>query len=177
MPAHLKTYRRTTMTADLHKANTMSIPPAPPSHPAFPPVATLVPHAAPMLLIDRILNANDDSMTAEVTIQPDSMFCDANDGVPGYVGIEYIAQTVSAYSGWRAQKASASASDAKPKIGYLLGTRKMTLAVDAFKPGDRLEITVKNVFEDGEMGVFDGTVRCHQQVIVSARVNVYQPDT
>ncbi|OSQ38549.1 hypothetical protein TMES_10625 [Thalassospira mesophila] len=140
-------------------------------------MASLVPHAAPMLLIDRILDADDNNMTAEVTIQPGSLFCDQNHGVPGYVGIEYIAQTVSAYSGWRAQKAKTEDREAKPKIGYLLGTRKMTMTVDAFKPGDRLEILVENIFEDGEMGVFEGTIRCHQRVIVSARVNVYQPDT
>tara|TARA_R110001583_G_scaffold195458_1_gene373856 strand:- start:28915 stop:29379 length:465 start_codon:yes stop_codon:yes gene_type:complete len=154
----------------------MSKPLVASSNPVFPPVATLVPHAAPMLLIDRILSANDDGMTAEVTIGLDSLFYHHETGVPGYVGIEYIAQTVSAYSGWRARKTSPENGE-KPKIGYLLGTRKMTITSDGFQLGDRLEIAILNIFEDGEMAVFDGTVCCNQQVIVSARVNVYQPNT
>ncbi|PKR53135.1 ApeP family dehydratase [Thalassospira marina] len=142
---------------------------------AFPPVETLVPHARPMLLIDRIIAADDLSMQADVTIHAQSLFCSDEYGVPAYVGIEYIAQTVSAYSGWRALQASKT-GNSQPRIGYLLGTRKMTMAKSGFKPGDHLIISVENIFEDGEMGVFEGTVRRNQEVIVSARVNVYQPE-
>ncbi|OKH88373.1 hypothetical protein LF95_17320 [Thalassospira sp. TSL5-1] len=134
----------------------------------------LVPHARPMLLIDRILAADDTSLKAAVHIDENSMFYDAANGVPSYVGIEYIAQTVSAYSGWRAWQASKT-GNSEPRIGYLLGTRKMTLQDDFFKPGDHLTIDVENIFEDGEMGVFDGTVCRDGQIIVSARINVYQP--
>jgi predicted hotdog family 3-hydroxylacyl-ACP dehydratase len=35
---------------------------------------------------------------------------------------------------------------------------------------------VQNIFEDGEMGVFDGEVRKGDEILVSARINVYQPD-
>lgn len=141
--------------------------------PAFPPVDTLVPHAAPMLLIDRVLNADAESLTAEVRITKNSLFFTPANGVPAYVGIEYIAQTVAAYSGWRAQS---DAPGTAPKIGYLLGTRKMTMACDGFADGDVLVIHVQNIFEDGEMGVFDGEVRKGDETLVSARINVYQPD-
>ncbi|MAL29123.1 MAG: 3-hydroxydecanoyl-ACP dehydratase [Thalassospira sp.] len=141
--------------------------------PAFPPVETLVPHAAPMLLIDRVLNADAESLTAEVRITKNSLFFPPTHGVPAYVGIEYIAQSVAAYSGWRAQSAAPGTA---PKIGYLLGTRKMTMACDGFADGDALSIHVQNIFEDGEMGVFDGEVRKGDEILVSARINVYQPD-
>lgn len=141
--------------------------------PAFPPVETLVPHAAPMLLIDRVLAADAESLTAEVRITKNSLFFTPTHGVPAYVGIEYIAQSVAAYSGWRAQSA---APGTVPKIGYLLGTRKMTMACDGFADGDALVIHVKNIFEDGEMGVFDGEVRKGDETLVTARINVYQPN-
>ncbi|MFH1806786.1 MAG: 3-hydroxylacyl-ACP dehydratase [Pseudomonadota bacterium] len=139
----------------------------------FPPVASLVLHAAPMLLIDRVIAADEDSMQIEIFITQNSLFFIPCHGVPGYVGIEYIAQTVAAYSGWRAQQA---APGSKPKIGFLLGSRKMTMARDWFPADTRLEVHVKNIFEDGEMGVFDGEIRDGNDVIVSARINVYQPE-
>lgn len=70
---------------------------------ALPPISELVMHAKPMLLIDRAMSADETSLTAEVDITANSMFCVPNKGVPSYVGIEYIAQTVAAYSGWRAK--------------------------------------------------------------------------
>ncbi len=142
-------------------------------HCDFPPVETLVPHAAPMLLIDRVLAADDEAMCTEVRISKNSMFFTTGHGVPGYVGIEYIAQTVAAYSGWRVQSAAPGST---PKVGYLLGTRKMTMNCDWFDDGAILSIHVKNIFEDGEMGVFDGEVRNGDDILVSARINVYQPN-
>ncbi|MDP2698555.1 hypothetical protein [Thalassospira sp.] len=139
----------------------------------FPPVASLVLHAAPMLLIDRVIAADEDSMQTEIYITKNSLFFIPRHGVPGYVGIEYIAQTVAAYSGWRAQQAEPGS---KPKIGFLLGSRKMTMTRDWFAADTRLEVHVKNIFEDGEMGVFDGEIRDGNDVVVSARINVYQPE-
>ncbi len=164
-----------------HSPVTKTETPAPntPDHGAqstdgFPAIEKLVPHAQPMLLIDRILAADDTSLKAEVGIDENSLFYDTENGVPAYVGIEYIAQAVSAYSGWRAWEASKTGKS-EPRIGYLLGTRKMTLHDAFFKAGDHLTIDVENIFEDGEMGVFDGTVCQNGQIIVSARINVYQP--
>ena len=140
---------------------------------SLPPVATLVPHAAPMLLIERIVSADIDTMTAEVHITEDSMFFEIGHGVPTYVGIEYIAQTTAAYSGWRSQQ---TAPGSAPKIGLLLGTRKITITRDWFAAQSTLEIRVKNIFEDKEMGVFYGEILDLGIVIVSARINVCQPE-
>jgi predicted hotdog family 3-hydroxylacyl-ACP dehydratase len=138
----------------------------------MPAIAELVPHAAPMLLIDRVCDAGPDHLLANVTIKQTSMFFEKDHGVPTYVGIEYIAQAVAAYGGWRAKSADPAAA---PRIGYLLGTRKMTMTRDWFEPGTRLNIYVENVFEDGEMGVFKGEIRDGNDVIVAAQINVFQP--
>ncbi|PKR57740.1 3-hydroxydecanoyl-ACP dehydratase [Thalassospira lohafexi] len=138
----------------------------------MPAIAELVLHAAPMLLIDRVCDAGPDHLRAEITIQQTSMFFEKDHGVPAYVGIEYIAQAVAAYGGWRAKSADPAAA---PRIGYLLGTRKMTMTRDWFEPGTRLNIYVENVFEDGEMGVFKGEIRDGNDVIVAAQINVFQP--
>lgn len=138
----------------------------------LPPIKELVIHGSPMLLIDRAVSANETTMTAELDITANSMFCVPGKGVPSYVGIEYIAQTVAAYSGWRARQAT---QDTQPRIGYLLGSRKVTMLRDFFPIGSRLTVHITNVFEDGEMGVFDGEVRLGEEILVDARINVYQP--
>lgn len=138
----------------------------------LPPVSELVMHAKPMLLIDRVIGADETSMTAEVDITAKSMFHVSGKGIPSYVGIEYIAQTVAAYSGWRAKKAD---PDARPRVGYLLGARKVVLSRDWLPVGPTLSVHVRNIFEDEEMGVFDGEIRLGEEVLVAARINVYQP--
>ena len=61
-------------------------------------VAELLPHDPPMVLIDKVLSYDENSLVAEVAIRPDSAFCGAN-GVPGWVGIEYMAQAIAAHAG------------------------------------------------------------------------------
>ena len=151
---------------------------------AMPAVADLVPHAAPMLLIDRVCDAGPNHLLAEVKIDKTVMFYEKDRGVPTYVGIEHIAQAVAAYAGWRGRQ---SAPDTAPAIGYLLGTRKMTLTRDWFETGSQLHVYVENIFEDGEMGVFKGEISVvsgdqnanenneDTALIVSAQINVYQP--
>jgi predicted hotdog family 3-hydroxylacyl-ACP dehydratase len=125
-----------------------------------------------MVLIDRITAADTDSFTAQVDIRPSSPFYVSGHGVPSYVGIEYIAQTVSAYSGWCGQQQAAGAA---PRLGFLLGTRKMLLAEPWFALGAVLEVQISKTFDDGEMGVFDGEIRHDGRVMVSATISVYQP--
>ena len=54
-----------------------------------------------------------------VCIGEDSMFFEPPHGVPGYVGLEYIAQTIAAHGGLRAR-----AVGEPVRIGFLLGTRR-----------------------------------------------------
>ena len=59
------------------------------------PVKELLPHDPPMVLLDRVTSYDESTLTAEVDISTESMFC-GDDGVPGWVGVEYMAQAVAA---------------------------------------------------------------------------------
>jgi predicted hotdog family 3-hydroxylacyl-ACP dehydratase len=139
----------------------------------FPAVATLVPHKPPMVLIDRITAAGKDHFSAQVDISEHSLFSVPDCGVPAYVGIEYIAQTIAAYSGWRSQQENPGTP---PQLGFLLGTRKMALAESWFPLGATLDIEIHNTFEDGPMAVFDGEILLDGRSLASASISVYQPD-
>lgn len=138
----------------------------------IPPIAELVPHAAPMLLLDRVVEAGEDRMVCEVTIRADALFCDG-EKVGAWVGIEYMAQTIAAMAGWRAKLRGWPV-----RIGFLLGTRKYTSHAGDFKVGDCLRIEAVREVE-AETGI--GAVQCHifsldDRPLAEAMLTVFQPD-
>jgi len=132
------------------------------------PVRELLPHDPPMVLLDRVLTCDKTSLVAEVTIRPDSLLC-GEDGVPAWVGIEYMAQSVAAHAG-----AQARLSGAPPSIGYLLGTRSYKSTTGLFALGDTLTIHVETLFTDMGLGAFACRIEMNGP-IATATINVYQP--
>ena len=136
----------------------------------LPPVTELLPHGGAMVLIDEVLEASEGGIVARVTLRPTSLFVHG-DQVPAIVAIEYMAQTIGAYAGLRAR-----AAGGPPRIGFLLGTRELTLDVDAFAVGDELTIEASHVFGDDQVGSFQCEVRRAGRTLASALVNVYEGD-
>ena len=133
------------------------------------PVADLLPHAPPMLLLDAVLGYEDGQLLAQVTIRPDSIFF-RDGGVPAHIGIEYMAQACGALAGIEALSASRPV-----RLGLLLGTRNFRAARDFFREGETLLISVDQMFRDAEMGVFEGRVMLGEVTLATATLNVYQP--
>ena len=133
-------------------------------------VAELVPHAGVMSLLSRVVDYGDDWLRAEVDIGPDSTFADEN-GVPAWIGLEYMAQTIAAYAGLQERRQGKA-----PKIGFLLGTRKYSTTADYFAPGETLSVTAREeVVGDSGLNVFKCELR-GAQVSADAVINVFQPD-
>jgi predicted hotdog family 3-hydroxylacyl-ACP dehydratase len=134
------------------------------------PIASLLPHRPPMILLDDVTGYDDNSLIAEVTITGDSLFFGPN-GVPGHVGIEYMAQACGAYAG-----AHALDSGLKVRIGLLLGTRDYRAQVPYFRRGDRLVIKVATIFGDESLAAFGCTITIEGKLAAEAQLQVYQPD-
>ena len=136
------------------------------------PIAEYLPHRPPMVLLDRVIEASRSHIVCEVTIRVDSPFCNGA-GVPGWVGIEYMAQTIGVLSGWRAQ-----AEQSPVKVGFLVGTRQYQSHVPLFHVGDVLRITA-----DEEVSANNGLIamQCtlHDAagiLLAEASLLVFQPD-
>lgn len=133
-------------------------------------VAELVPHSGKMSLLTRILDYGDDWLQAEVEITRESLFADAQ-GVPAWIGLEYMAQAIAAYSGLQERL-----HGGQPKIGFLLGSRKYLCNAERFQFGQKLRLKVyPEILGDNGLNVF----MCELQgdgVSASALVNVFQPD-
>ncbi|HYD39829.1 MAG TPA: 3-hydroxylacyl-ACP dehydratase [Anaeromyxobacter sp.] len=134
----------------------------------LPPIDELVPHARPMILVDRLLAWTPGRATCEVVLGPDAPF--VQDGrVRALVAIEYMAQSVAAYAGMKERQRGE-----KPSIGLLLGSRDLRLEVSHFTVGERLTVEVEHVFGDERLGSFRCRVLRGSEIVAEASLNVYQ---
>jgi predicted hotdog family 3-hydroxylacyl-ACP dehydratase len=132
------------------------------------PVRELLPHDPPMVLLDRAISFEDATLIAEVDVRADSILCQEN-GVPGWVGIEYMAQAVAAHAGCQARL-----EGKPPSIGYLLGTRSYKCSLAAFPVGETLQVHIESLYVEMALGAFACRIDMGETV-ASATINVYQP--
>ena len=121
---------------------------------SFPPVAEVLPHAGRMVLLSRVLAHTETDTTCIAEIGRDTMFADADGGVPAWAALEYMAQCIAAHGGLRARAAG------DPVVpGVLLGTRSLVTHVPRFAAGQRLRITATHVWGEHDFFSFACTVR------------------
>ena len=134
----------------------------------FPPIGDLVPHRPPSLLIDELIEADETGALSRVLITPRSLYFE-DAGVPALTVIEYMAQTIAAYSG-NQRKAGGS----EVQLGFLLACRKLTLAVDTLQAGDELRVEVRKIWAGPPLAQFECEVRKGDQTIANATLSVYE---
>jgi len=132
----------------------------------------LLPHAPPMVLLDRVLDWDDESILAELTIGPSTPFLDPGRGVPAHVGLEWMAQTCGLFAGLE------SKSKAEPvRLGFLLGTRRYQACRSYFIQGESLTVAARLVLREGGMAVFDCRILAAEGgEQAAAQLTLYQPE-
>ena len=133
------------------------------------PMDGWVPHRGAMSLLDGVEHFEDQSIVVRVTVPASGLFV-AGGGMPAWVGIELMAQSVAAYAGCHARQKGQAV-----ELGFLLGTRKFVCNVAHFPAGAELRIHgLRSLEDDNGMGVFE----CHLTGVgiqASARLNVFRP--
>ena len=136
----------------------------------LPDVRSLLPHSGAMVLLDRVVAIEDDRLSAEVSIRPDSLFYRAG-GVGAWVGMEYMAQAIAAYVGHLAQ-----ARGEPVKVGFLLGLRRYECSRPVFERGSVLRVHVKCILHsENGLGSFDCYIEDANEKLASATVTVFRP--
>jgi predicted hotdog family 3-hydroxylacyl-ACP dehydratase len=134
-------------------------------------MSELLPHRGRMRLLDKIIDAGPEHITCSVAIGRDTMFCDGVNGVPSWVGLEYMAQTASTFSGIDEARAGIPAT-----IGLLLGTRRFKTEVPFFAIGSQLRIHADLLMRDeNDLVAFSCTIAEGDRVIARADVKAYRP--
>ncbi len=137
-------------------------------------ILEVIPHDLPMSLLDSIEQRSEAGITTVVTITRNSVFLEEQ-GVPAWVGIEYIGQTIAAFAG-----AQAKDRGERVKIGFLVSTRRYETNCSYFPLGACLRISATQLSEDSEgLQTFACTIRGTDtgaaRIEVQARLNVFLP--
>ena len=137
----------------------------------YPPLEQLLPHRPPMILLDRMIEATDMGTMCEVTIGPQTLFIGPG-GVPAFVGLEYMAQAVAAYGGYKSYLAGEPLA-----IGFLLGTPQLTTHCQFFACGQTLRIQVTHAWGENELMQFHCTVQdpLTGKILQQAELNIFKP--
>ena len=135
---------------------------------------SLLPQARPMILLSGYQPQSEERIVdACVNVSPESPFYEvALGGVPGCVALEYMAQTMALCVGFLRRRGGLP-----PKMGFVLGTRKMTVTVPFFKSGERYDVRAENTYQDESFGSFDCTIRDSVgTVVATAQMTAFQPE-
>ena len=133
-------------------------------------IESYIPHRGAMRLIDRVVEIDEQHVLAEVEVPFDGLF--VRDGqVPVWIGIEYMAQTVSAWAGNRKR-----ALGGVPQAGLLLGTRRYEARCDGFPSGALLRVEARcELSAANGLGQFDCRILMDGRELASARISVLDP--
>ena len=133
-------------------------------------IEEVVPHRQDMCLLQRILRWDQDSIEAELVVPGTGLFIE-NGQMPAWIGIEYMAQAIAAWSGCRARAAGAA-----PQLGFLLGSRRYSSLRSGFPSGTRLRVQARReLLGDNGLGMFACRILAGEEVWAVANVSVYEP--
>lgn len=129
-----------------------------------------LPHRAPMLLLDELVEMKENGCIAKVKIHQDMPFLE-DQGLPSWVGIEIMAQTIALFGGVKERL-----KDNSPKLGFLLGSKSFEMGQDYFAIGEELTVEIDLQFLNRhQIGIFNCSIQT-ADALSKATILVSQPD-
>jgi len=132
----------------------------------------LVRHRGPALLLDKVLEAGNDYLVAHVPVAEKDTFLAGAEDVPAWIGIEYMAQAVAAFSGLQARQIGEPIP-----FGMLIGCRGYKSDVSEFSAGTDLVVRVEQLIVVGdELASFEGEIRAQpssKAPVATGRLTVF----
>lgn len=137
----------------------------------IPPLAALLPHDAPMILLDDLVAVSDTAVHCRLAPTGEHFFFEQDArGIPGFVGIELMAQAVAAWDGYHAWLQGKD-----PAVGFLLGCRQYQADCPVFEENQVLDIYAEQVTVSQTLVVFHCRIEHSGQVLASSQLNVFVP--
>jgi predicted hotdog family 3-hydroxylacyl-ACP dehydratase len=133
---------------------------------------SIVPHKGKMLLLSRIISYDleEQTLCAEYDITENCIFYNpAIEGVPAWVGFEFLAQAISALSGLRGH-----ISGEEPKVGYILSVSSMQIDRLFFQAGSTVQINVKESGCMDQVYNFEGTIFLEGKKVLDGKLTVIE---
>ena len=146
---------------------------------SWPAPLDLLPHGPEACCVDRILDfVPGQRVTAEWTVRDDSPLYDPQrEGMPGWAGLEIMAQCAGLYLGL---SRACGETRHSPAVGYLVGARRVDISQPVFPP--KTGLTIEAVCEaaeltHGELGTFECRILCADKLSVAARLMLWCGET
>ncbi len=105
----------------------------------------LLPHRAPMLLLNKFLAVDAKSSAALALVDEQSLFYIPEQGIPAWTGIEFMGQTAALIAGYQQQQGSLPSH-----TGFLVGSRRYASSIGWFTPGSVLLLQCTELAVVGE---------------------------
>jgi len=126
----------------------------------------LLPHRAPMRLVDTLVSVNDGCAVAESVLPRSGMMANGEGRIDEVAFMELIAQGYAAFRGYMDRK-----EGKPPGEGLLVGVRHLQITGAAYA-GDRLRTSIRTVDAFGGFAVVEGVVTRGDETLASGTLTL-----
>lgn len=138
----------------------------------FPPIDSLIPHKLSMRFIDRVVEEIEGGIVTAARPDASAWYADEKGSMPAWIGIELMAQSISAWAGLNAWRAGLP-----PIIGFLIGTREYRSLRPSFTASEELLIEVRKIFYESKgLAAFECLIRVDSIIIAEATLKVFNTE-
>lgn len=134
----------------------------------LPAIESLIPHRAPMRLIDRVLDINGDHIQTVSIVKKTWPLCDRF-GADVVLTVEIVAQSAAALHHQRQKR------QGEPQIGFLVGIKEACFYIQRLPLHTELKANVKKISAIGNYGIFKGEVILGDDVLCETTIQVLEP--
>ena len=136
----------------------------------YPDVAELVPQRGRMRLLSAVVSHSVQETVCAIDLERSGLFAEADGSIPAFVALEYMAQCAAAHAGLVNRSGGEP-----PRANLLLGTRRLQLATERFRPGQRLRVSARHHRGESGLVVFDCVLSDadSNEKLAEGRLNLY----
>ena len=130
------------------------------------PIAELLPHQGPALLIAELLELDPDTIRCRATVPTTSPFI-ADDQVPAFLGIEMGAQAAALHD------IALAGADAPDKHGYIVAVRRAVMHVPRIDVSQRIVVEARREASAAPLFNYAIAVRAAEVLVMEASISTY----
>lgn len=132
----------------------------------YPPIADLVPHGPPMLMLEELVRWAPGEAECRMTVRDDAPFV-AEGRVDAILTMEYMAQCVAACLGYEAFRGGVGV-----RVGMIVAVREMALEVPHIAVGTALRVLARRIRGNDLLSHFEGEVWAGEERLASATMTL-----
>lgn len=137
----------------------------------------IIPQRAPMIFLSGVqeFDYENQTLVARVDVRDTDLLFDKNlGGIPSWASLEFMAQSVACCVGLNDLHNNPNAD---PAIGFVLGSRKISVLKPVYLVGQSYFVHVKSMFCDNNIASFDcKIVDTDNEIIATGVLNAFRPD-